>query len=179
MFWKPFGFSEALLPFWPPCSFLCWLYFLRAWTSPFILNCLLCLFPYFVFLNIHTHSRDPVPSSLQNSSPALSTLYKMVSSGRTVSLSHSLSIFLFLCETQHPMPRAYMTISYSQKQPIAKLLIRHRKILFLRIYIKAKKVLFGSLEYWQSSDVFLNWVASTWNRWKWYLMVVSLYNQIA
>lgn len=146
---------------------------------PSILNCLLCLPPYFVFLNIHTHSRDPGPSSLQNSSPALSTLHKIVSSGRTVSVSYSVSIFLFLYDTQHPMLRAYMTISYSQKQPTAKLLIRHRKILFLRICIKAKKVLFGSLEYWQSSDVFLTWVASTWNRWKWYLMVVSLYNQIA
>ena len=126
---------------------------------PSILNCLLCLPPYFVFLNIHTHSRDPGPSSLQNSSPALSTLHKIVSSGRTVSVSkivssgrtvsvsYSVSIFLFLYDTQHPMLRAYMTISYSQKQPTAKLLIRHRKILFLRICIKAKKVLFGSLEY--------------------------------
>lgn len=53
-------------------------------------------------------------------------------------MSHLVSIFLHLCDTQHPMPRAYVTISYSQKQPTAKLLIRHGKILFLRIYIKAK-----------------------------------------
>lgn len=53
-------------------------------------------------------------------------------------MSHSVPIFLHLCDTQHPMPRAYVTISYSQKQPTANLLIRHGKIFFLRIYIKAK-----------------------------------------